>query len=84
MTDAQLSELHTIIGRLNGLHTFCLALARSLPTATAEVVATNLQAALQRVEADAVASPIPENHLNELVRVLEQFDNVLRHCAEGP
>lgn len=77
-----MSELHTIIGRVNGLHAFCLTLARSLPPATASVVATNLQNGFLRVEADAVASPVPDAHLHELTRVLEQLHSVLLLAAQ--
>ena len=77
LTPEELINLHTVIGRVNALHTFCAVIARSLPASLAEVAASNLQSAYQRVEADAVASPLPEPHLQELLRVTSELHNVL-------
>ena len=83
MTPETLAELHTIIGRVNGLHAFCLTLAGAQPPATASIAATNLRSAMLRVEADAVASPIPDAHLNEMMRVMEQLHSVLHLASQG-
>lgn len=78
----QLAELHIVIGRVNALHTFCAVIARSLPAPIAAVASVNLQDACARVEADAVASPLPEPHLQELLRVTGELQRVLQAAAQ--
>jgi hypothetical protein len=49
----------------------------------APAVSANLQTAIQRIEADAVASPVPEAHLSELLRVLAQLQSCVQQ-AQSP
>ena len=84
LNQEQLNDLHIIVGRVNALHTFCAVLARSLPPSIAAVAETNLQNAYQRVEADAVALPLPEEHLQELLRVISELQGVLHAATQGP
>ena len=83
LTPEQLNDLNVVIGRVNALHTFCAVIARSLPPSIAAVAETNLRNAYQRVEADAVASPLPEAHLQELQRVTSELQRVLHAAAQA-
>ena len=78
----QLNDLHVVIGRVNALHMFCAVIARSLPASIAAVAEANLQDAYLRVEADAVASPLPDAHLQELLRVASELQRVLRAAVQ--
>jgi hypothetical protein len=84
LTPDELTNLHNVMGRVNALHTFCVVIARSLPPEIATVAATNLSNAYKRVEADAVASPLPEAHLQELLRVTAELQRVLEAATRGP
>ena len=83
LTPEQLNDLHVVIGRVNALHTFCTVIARSLPPSTAAAAESNLQDAYARVEADALASPLPEPHMQELLRVTSELQRVLHTAAQA-
>lgn len=83
LSQEQLTDLHTVIGRVNALHTFCVVMAASLPKSIATVAAKNLADAYLRVDADATASPLPEAHLQELLRVISELQRVLNAAGTG-
>ena len=82
LTPQQLNDLHIVMGRVNALHMFCCVIARSLPPSIAAVAKTNLRDAYQRVEADAIASPLQEAQLQELLRVTSELQRVLHAAAQ--
>ncbi len=75
-------DLQIILGRLNGLHASVLTIARALPPAVASEAAQKLQVASERVNADALASPIAEATVNEMERVMREFVFVLKAAAQ--
>ena len=77
------ANLNICMGRLNALHAFCLALARSMPTATAAAIAPAIQQAFARVEADATASPLPDALVNEMSRVLGELSALVALAAQS-
>ena len=83
LSPKQLAELHVVIGRVNALHAFCAVIARSLPPTVAAIAEANLKDAHARVEADALASPIAEPHLQEMTRVLSELQHVLHAATQS-
>jgi hypothetical protein len=72
-----------MLGRLNGMHAVVLTVLREMPKPVASAAARALGVARQKVEADAVASPIPEATLHEMLAVIDQARQVLSAAANS-
>ena len=81
---ALLRDIETILGRVNALHAFCMVMAESLPNETLAVAAKSMKTAYSKVESDALASPIPENTLQEMLRVMAELQVMLQTNSAVP
>lgn len=81
MNEELMSNLHLMLGRLNGLHAAVVAIAASLPPAAAQAAATTLREGAERVHADALASLVSDLQVNEMQRVTGELVRVLEAAA---
>ena len=71
-------DIEVILGRVNALHAFCMVMAETLPNETLAVAGKAMKTAYSKVEADALASPISENTLQEMLRVMAELQMMLQ------
>jgi hypothetical protein len=76
-------NLQIAVGRLNGLHTVLLVIARSLPSEVAQKAARELRRAAEAVHSDALAMPVPEELIAEQMRVQLELAGVLELAAKS-
>jgi hypothetical protein len=81
---ALLRDIETILGRVNALHAFCMVMAESLPNETLAVAAKAMKTGYAKVEADALACPISENTLREMLRVMTELQMMLQTNSAIP
>ena len=84
VTPALQRDVEIILGRVNALHAFCMVIAESLPNETLAVAAKAMKTGYSKVEADAVASPIPESTLQEMLRVMAELQMMLHTNSTIP
>ena len=77
-------DIEVILGRVNALHAFCIVMAEALPNETLAVAGKAMKAAFSKVEADALASPISENTLQEMLRVMAELQMILQTNSTIP
>ncbi|MGK5049827.1 hypothetical protein ACQ4WP_28665 [Janthinobacterium sp. GB4P2] len=81
---ANLEENMSIaLGRLNAVHSLVVVVARQLPTDVAVRCASAAREAASRIEADLVASPLPESMILEMQRVINEGIMVLDAAAKA-
>lgn len=67
---ANLEENMSIaLGRLNAVHSLVVVIARQLPADVAERCSAAARDATARIDADLIASPLPESMIHEMQRV---------------
>lgn len=82
MNEETLKELQVVVGRLNAVHAGLCVIARALPAPVAQEAAKQMQAATERVHADALALPIPDAQVHEMHRVLEELTRILTAASQ--
>lgn len=78
------ADVEIILGRVNALHAFCMAIAESLPNETLAVAAQAMLVGYAKIEADALACPIPERTLQEMLRVMAELQTMLQTNSQVP
>ena len=81
-TEQLANETAIILGRVNGLHAILLTLLRTLPHETASKTLGALKDATEKIHADAIALPLRNETLDEMIRVLEQAQSVLLSASK--
>jgi len=81
MNEELMKDLHTMLGRLNGIHAAVVLIAQRLPPDCARAAAKDLRASEDPIEAGALASPIPDVQLNEFRRVRNEIAHQLEWAA---
>lgn len=81
MNEQVLTELHRMLGRLNGLHGAVQVIAAAMPQAIAQAIAPNMRSAIEGVHADALATPIPDVQMQEMLRVMTDMAAHLEAAA---
>lgn len=74
------ANMEIILGRLNALHVAVHTLVRTSGK-TPAAMSSALSDAVQRVEADAVALPLPERTVEEMQRVLGELVQAARAAS---
>jgi len=81
---ANLEENMSIaLGRLNAVHSLVVVIARQLPPDVAQRCAASARDAAARIDADLVASPLPESMIHEMQRVIAEGLMVLDNAAKS-
>lgn len=76
------ANMDIALGRLNALHQFAIQVAADRENSTNQM-AVNFLAATARVEADLIASPLPNAMVTEHLRVAGELASILRNAADG-
>ena len=75
-------NLNITLGRVNGLHSLLYTIARELPPEVAAKCAESAEAAKEKIIADRVAAPVPDDMINEMNRVVAEGIFVLKAAAK--
>ena len=77
-------DVEIILGRVNALHAFCMTLAGTLSSETLAATAQAMRESIPKVEADALASPIAEATLQEMLRVMTELQAIAHANSRLP
>lgn len=81
---ANLEENMSIaLGRLNAVHSLVVVIAWQLPPDVAQRCAASARNTAAQIDADLVASPLPESMINEMQRVIADGVMLLDLAAKG-
>jgi len=75
-------NLNIMLGRVNGLHSLLYTIARELPPEIAVKCVEAAEAAEEKLIADSVAAPVPDDMIDEMNRVVAEGIFVLKAAAE--
>lgn len=75
-------EKDLMLGRLNGLHQLVLVLLMEREGPTEDVV-SHLKLAIERLAADALATPLAESTITEMLRVNREALDIATHLVQG-
>lgn len=84
MNEELLKDLNLMLGRLNGLHAAVAVIAGSLPAAAAQAAASKLREGAERAHADALALPVADIQIQEMLRVMRGLTMVLETANQAP
>lgn len=77
------ANLEIAVGRLNAIHVVVLVMARSLPQEVAAKAYVQLAASSEAVVSDGLATPVPNDLLAEMERVLDEVRQILRLASQS-